>query len=78
MKKRIGKFLESMRDNIFVFILYTLIVSFVFFVGFRIIAVAPPVVKFLGLAIVISSVYLELYFPTFINKFKTNQDEESI
>lgn len=65
MRKKVGRLLESARDNIFIFLLYSIFSCFIFYMGFRLIAIAPPFIKFVGLVIVVTSIYIELYFPTF-------------
>lgn len=67
MKNKILRFYEKARDNIFILILYILVFSAILGIGGYLLRF-NPVMKFLGLAIIIADFYFLLYFPTFKKK----------
>jgi len=68
--KKITELIGSARDNVFAFIVYTLVVIAIALLGFNIIKYSPPIGKIMGLIVVVGAIYLELYFPTWIGKRK--------
>lgn len=69
MKNKILRFYEKARDSIFILILYLLVFFAIIGIGGYFMRFSP-VMKFIGLVIIILDIYFLFYFPTFKKKIK--------
>lgn len=69
MKNKILRFYEKARDSIFILILYLLVFFAIIGIGGYLMRFSP-VMKFIGLVIIILDIYFLFYFPTFKKKIK--------
>jgi hypothetical protein len=74
MKKRnLFNSFETVRDDIFSFTVYTIAVTALFMIG-GVCLRAHPIMKFIGLILMVGSVYGFLYYPTIINNLNKKDE----
>ena len=69
MRKKLLRFYEKARDNVFLLIIYLLIFFGLLGVGGYFLRFSP-VMKFIGILIIVLDFYFLLYFPTFKKDIK--------